>query len=341
MYSLLVSPSTLASRLSAAASGLLPGGSRRWGFLRRALGVTRPVARVAELWGDAGSAWRCGGESHWAELTRVQRRINRRVSGDPAIDPYLYFIQTRLSLPIRLERVLTLGCGFGEFERGLVQYGTIERHDAVDIAAKAVQKAQELAKEAGLSHLHYEVSDLNERTFETRAYDCVFGVHAVHHVERLEHLFGQVRRALKPGGWFVLNEFVGPSRFQWTDRQLEVINCLLLALPERFRRESVHGGRIKEPVVRPTIAQMRAMDPSEAARSAEIVPLAQRFFDVVDLRGYGGTLLHPLLHEIAGNFKDEVPGGGALLEAICDFEEALIAAGDLTDDFALIVARKP
>ncbi len=297
--------------------------------------------RVSRVWGDAANTWRIGGELHWTELEQVQRRINLRVGGDPGVDPYLHFIKTYLGLPLHLDHALTLGCGFGELERGLAQYGTVVRHDAIDIAPGAVAEATRLASAGGHSHIRYWAADLNQVQLEPESFDCVFGVHAVHHLERLEHVFAEVRRALRPGGWFVLNEFVGPTRFQWTQRQLEVVNGLLAALPERLRRNRAHEGRIKSKVERPTIPEMCRIDPSEAVRSAEIMSLLPRSFEVVEFKGYGGTVLHLLLHEIAGNFQDDTPGARALLDAICDLEEALIAEGSLSHDFAFVVARRP
>jgi len=296
------------------------------------------MATVSEVWGDEAGSWRTGGKLHWTELAQVQRRINRRVSGDPDVDPYLHVIKRYFSLPLDLDRVLTLGCGFGEIERGLVQYGTIGRHDAFDVAPGAIAKAHSEAAAQALNHVHYEIADLNRAVLERNAYDWVLGVHSVHHISCLEHLFAEVRAALKPGGLFALNEFVGPSQFQWTDRQLEVVNGLFAVLPASLRRNRAHSGTPKPHVTRPTIAEMNRIDPSEAIRSAEILALLPRYFEILEVRGWGGTVLHLLLHEIAGNFE-EVTGGPAILDAVCEVEEALIAAGDLTDDFALIVCR--
>jgi hypothetical protein len=135
-----------------------------------------------------------------------------------------------------------------------------------------------------------------------------------------------------------MNEFVGPSRFQWADRQLEVVNGLLRALPEFFRRSTVDG-RIKREVTRPTAEEMIATDPSEAVRSAEILHVAESFFEIVEVRPYGGTVLHVLLDDIAGNFARPEDGGRDLLAAVCDLEWALVTAGELTSDFAVVVAQ--
>jgi SAM-dependent methyltransferase len=299
------------------------------------------TARVSRHWGKQGGNWRLGGAMHWTEIPAVQRRINTRISGDPNVDPYLYVIRRYFAGALPVARALTLGCGTGELERGLVQYGFCSHHDAFDIAAESIRKARDAAREAGLTHIRYETCDINRMALEPDAYDCAFGVHSVHHLEALEHVFSEVRKALKPGGYFILNEFVGPTRFQWTDRQLEVINGLLRALPPQLRIRCDGSGRMKQKVRRPTIAEMKRTDPSEAMRSAEILRLLPTYFEVVEVKGYGGSVLQMLLYEIAGNFQNADPETGAILETLSDLEEQLIALGDLHDDFALIVARKP
>ena len=82
---------------------------------------------------------------------------------------------------------------------------------------------------------------------------------------------------------------------------------------------------------------MIAVDPSEAVRSAEIMPVLQTLFDVIEFRPLGGAILQFLLADIAGNFQDEV--GEQLLENFFRLEDTLMACGDLPSDFAYIVAR--
>src|SRR5438309_514355 len=81
--------------------------------------------------------------------------------------------------------------------------------------------------------------------------DAVFAHQSVHHVERLEALYATVRDALRPDAVFHLHEFVGPSRFQWSDAQLRLVNGLLDELPARLRR--LPSGAAKPEVPRPTV----------------------------------------------------------------------------------------
>ncbi|HMM36726.1 MAG TPA: class I SAM-dependent methyltransferase [Thermoanaerobaculia bacterium] len=296
------------------------------------------AASVAEVWGEQAGTWSIGGVRHWTELARVQAILNRRVSGDEAVDPYLWFLRTRLEGRLPVARALTIGCGGGDLERGLATYGFAASHDAFDVAPGAIERARTAASEAGPGCVRDSVANGNDLKLEASADDVVFGVHSIHHIERLERLFEQIARSLKPDGLFFMNEFVGPTRFQWSDRQLEVVNGLLRALPARYRRSTVGDG-LKERFPRPTVAEMVASDPSEAVRSSEILALAEAHFELLEVRPYGGTILHLLLHDIAGNFSGSSPGGPELLEAIADLEWALVSSGDLPSDFAVVVAR--
>jgi SAM-dependent methyltransferase len=250
----------------------------------------------------------------------------------------MYFLGTRLSGRLPVDAALTIGCGEGALERGLAGHSFAARHDAIDVAPRAVERAAAAARQAGLGQLRYRVADANALELEPASYDVVLGVQAVHHVERLEHLFRQVAIALRPGGLLFLDEFVGPSRFQWTTHQLEVVDGILSSMPRRLRR-SLADGRVRRRARRPTIREVRATDPSEAVRSGEIIAVLTESFEVLELRPYGGTVLHLLLDDLAGNFGPSVPGGPELLAAIADLEWALVSSGDLPSDFAVVVAR--
>ena len=82
---------------------------------------------------------------------------------------------------------------------------------------------------------------------------------------------------------------------------------------------------------------MNAGDPSEAIRSSELLLLLSQYFQVIEVKGYGGTLLHLLLEDIAGNFGEDQ---NHHLERLFDLEDEMIDSGVLEDDFATIIAQK-
>jgi 2-polyprenyl-3-methyl-5-hydroxy-6-metoxy-1,4-benzoquinol methylase len=295
------------------------------------------IRRVKHRWGKEAETSEAG--LHWTEHPAVQRRINTKVSGSAAVDPYQHLVGflNRNGAVLPLQRCLTLGCGGGELERGLAKYDFCLRHDAYDVADRAIEQARRAAEKHGLTHVNYQTADVNRLSLPPRTYDVVFNVMSAHHFWNLEHVFQQVRNSLKPDGVFFLNEFIGPTKFQWTDRQLEIVNGLLRVLPPKYRMTS--GKWLKTKVRRPTLFWMEFSDPSEAVRSGQIVGSLSEHFTIVEKKDYGGTLLHLLLQRIAHNFDCVAANDGKLLQMMFDIEDQLLEAGDIASDFSVIIAR--
>lgn len=237
------------------------------------------------------------------------------------------------------ELVLSIGSGDGDIERYCLATGLARRFEAFDASAGAVELARRLAGQHHVQdHVEYFTADLNAHRFAAGRYDAALASMSVHHIRDLEHLFSEVRRALKSGALFMMNEYVGPNQFQWTDRQLELADALLLRIPERYR-VSLQSGHVKVRNARQPIDHMNAVDPTEAVRSADIVSLLRTHFDLVERVDYGGTLLNLVLEEIAGNFAG-TPEDLAVLEPLFEAERDCLRRGVLPSDFAVLVARK-
>jgi len=303
----------------------------RWFFSRK------HIEKVKHTWG-AGTIW--GGKDlrHWLQHPAVQARINFKVSGRPNVNRFEYFLNEYLAGKMPVGRALTLGCGVGELERGLCHYNFAQRHEGVDISDEAIRRAVESA--AGLPQIEYRCENLDALVLTPDSYDVIFGVSSIHHVQALEHLFSQVQRALKTGAYFFLDEYIGPTRFQWTDEQLRVMNEQLRLLPKNLRRSVTGHREFKHAIERKSLEEILLADPSEAIRSAEIVPLLSRFFKVIEIKGYGGSVIHELLYDIAGNFSEENPGSLDHLQTLFRVEDEMIAGGRLQHDFAVIIAQR-
>ena len=73
--------------------------------------------RVKAVWGEQAGTWYVGRGVHWLEHKKVQERIDRKVTGGGAGDRFHHFVTKYFSDRTPVERVLTLGCGSGVFER--------------------------------------------------------------------------------------------------------------------------------------------------------------------------------------------------------------------------------
>ncbi|MGZ5473346.1 MAG: class I SAM-dependent methyltransferase [Thermoanaerobaculia bacterium] len=189
---------------------------------------------------------------------QVRLYINESISGNPGFWPMDWF--SRQYSP-RFARALSIGCGTGALERDLLKRGICDRFDAFDGSPVSLDVAKTEAAKLGLSeHIHYSIADFNEPKLPRRAYNAVFFQQSAHHVAKLEKLFRAVLRSLKPGGVLYLDEYIGPSRSDWNDRLLGPLRSINKLLPEEVRTRD----DLPLPI--------QWDDPSEAIRSAEILP---------------------------------------------------------------------
>lgn len=291
---------------------------------------------TATRWGDAEFTHQLA-RVQWMASPMVQLHLNERSTGSAARD-WLTAWAPRF-FPDGDLRVLVLGCGEGWLERALARRPEIVQIDAIDVASDAVSRARDAAAREGLDKITYRVADLNVETLGPESYGVIIAHSVLHHVERLEHAFTEIERALKPGGSFLMNEYVGPHHFQYGDDVHEIINELLRAIPERFRRGTVQPGLYSEKR-RATEQEIIAEDPSEAVRSDELLPMMAARFAIIDRIDLGGTVLQHLLYDIVPNFEFDVSLARSVVELLCICDAALVDAVAIPSDYVLVAARK-
>jgi SAM-dependent methyltransferase len=182
--------------------------------------------------------------------------------------------------------------------------------------------AQSLASSHGMGErLTYFVGDFNAPMRRSQRYDAIFFHQSLHHVWKLERLFFDTLRVLRRNGLVYLDEYVGPSRFEWTDENLALQRAAFQTIPAALRRVAELPPPIQED------------DPSEAFRSSEIVPLLHRGFDIIERRDYGGTILSVLFPAV-----DFAHAPSDLVDDLIKTEQRLLAEG-APSFYTIIVAR--
>lgn len=312
---------------------------RRWPDLvsafRSNLSRQEPSDIVAGVWDDATGL----AGTQWQDTPGIGKRWNQMITGDPD-QGYIEYVVEKYLTATQPSHVLSLGCGNGWWEQAWAAKYPFSTVIGYDISPRSIETARRSAREmATRTVFEYQVADVNSLNLGTHVFDLVLMNAALHHADHLEHVLSQVASHLSAEGLFVLNEFVGPSRFQWTDRQLEIINGLLAVMPHRYRESRLIPGRYKAQVSRPTIEHMLRTDPSEAVRSAEIMHVLPDYFEIVECKPWGGAVLHLLLYEIAGNFSENRPEDVRLLHTLFEIEDQLLQLGDIGSDFVFMVCR--
>jgi SAM-dependent methyltransferase len=225
------------------------------------------AARENEVWGKILTERESSEIAIEDSKAAATLRVNRNYSS---------LIQVANQKGLKFEHGLTLGCGAGRCERDLISRGVCRSFHGIDISEDAVAKAREIAKEQNLP-VTYEVADLNFVRLPEKTFDLVVAQTCLHHILFLEHVADQIWRSLKNGGYLWIHDFVGETQFQYDDKRLAIINQVLAILPEKLRR-NLMTGRTTTEIKRPEPGCLGS--PFESIRSAEIVPVFQRWFTI-------------------------------------------------------------
>lgn len=161
---------------------------------------------------------------------------NILASGDPKKSWLTVFHEQMQSKGITPGHALSIGCGSGLLERQMIQEGICTSVEGCDLSEELLKLAEEQARAVN-APITYFMADLNSHDFPENSYDLIIGAGIFHHVENLEHLFASLKRSLKPNGVFLMYDYVGPSRFQWSPTQITRCNEWLERLPLKYKKK--------------------------------------------------------------------------------------------------------
>jgi SAM-dependent methyltransferase len=296
--------------------------------------ISEPSSKVSELWSSQFDKMRADA-SYWDNNSIVREHIYRLITGSQSHWlPWLF--NEYFKLAANFDRVLSIGCGDGAHELEILRTGKVKFLQAFDLSEGAVQTARKRLQDAGIPSSSYciDVADANNLTEHFGKFDLILCIASAHHISNLEGLFGFVRKSLNQRAPFILLEFIGPTRFQWTDRQLDLINRILDVLdPVYVKRQGLLVGR-------PTEEEMIAYDPSEAVRSSDIMAVVSRYFEIECRRDYNGAIIHQLFPHLNAIFSDKKDSGfDSIIRLILLFEDVITKLGYLSPDFTLLVCR--
>ncbi len=95
---------------------------------------------------------------------------------------------------------LEVGCGRGGGSSYIAKYLKPESMTGVDLCDRAIRFCRNRYSAEGLSFSHGDALDLS---FEDNSFDVVINVESSHHYADMDLFLREVRRVLKPGGYFL------------------------------------------------------------------------------------------------------------------------------------------
>lgn len=251
-------------------------------------------------------------QSHvsWMADPEVRQYINLCVGQTEPLWPLDWL--TRVLKGRTFRRALSIGCGDGALERDLVRRGLARSVHAFDASLTSLHLARTAAASAGCAgRIRYFAADFNEPCLPRNTYDMVFFQQSMHHVGKLEKLLREVLLSLTPDGLLYMDEFVGPSRHEWTPPHMKAQQAVYQMLPRRIR----YVEELPFPI--------RGEDPSEAIRSGDILEQLAVGFEVIERRDYGGNLLSIIFPAVAWSAAPP-----DLVAQLIESERQLLKAGE-------------
>lgn len=295
----------------------------------------------------------------WLGCETCIKHIQRKVSGDENTHWINYAIEKYLAPAIGQKeackdqsayRCLILGANEGWIERELCRHGFIGEIVASDIADKALARAAEKSKALGYENITYVVADLNEELENVPGtFDFIIFEGVLHHIVNIESCLQRLESKLVSGGVMLGTEFHGPFRFQLNEHQVNWINAALAVIPKSLRPfpRDEFGNHPASPqenmrvhYVAPSEESIRQMDPSEAICGFKLRELFTNGFDVIEEKGFGGTLLSYMVGHFDFKRANEDAFANSWLKVLIQTEDTLISTGILEDEYVFWVLKK-
>jgi ubiquinone/menaquinone biosynthesis C-methylase UbiE len=149
---------------------------------------------------------------HWGGVERDPR--NPQIWHDSGLfeiffgKEYRHMVETAIQSGPRL---LELGCGEGNLAIELASKGM--QVTAVDLSEQRIERARSKATHLAIRPT-FLVADLNTASFPQGPFDCVVAHDSLHHILSLDRVCSEVKNALKPGGRFLVIDYIGMGLFR-------------------------------------------------------------------------------------------------------------------------------
>ena len=113
------------------------------------------------------------------------------------------------------EHVLDIGCGSGQITREAARMAQAGSALGVDISAPAIERARELARAQEIHNVTFECADAQVCPFPQAFFDLAMSRFGTMFFDDPVAAFGNVGRALRPGGRLVMMVWQAAERNEW------------------------------------------------------------------------------------------------------------------------------
>jgi len=286
----------------------------------------------------------------WLAAGVCQQFINRAISGNKMVGATQYMVEKYLrGASDSSLSILVVGSNEGNMTVGLRGFGFAGHITETDIADKAMRRAANRYNSLGLTNITQIQADLNKVAI-AGPFDVIIAEGVLHHIDNIDFCLDNLLKSLRPNGLLLAVEYIGPIRFQLSDLNLQWINAALDAMPRQLRPFE-KGVRANFPPTAEDAARVyyvvgseeviRELDPSEACIGEILDDRLRSKFDVLERKGFGGTLLSYMTGHFDFARSNSDPFARDWLKCLINLEQTVIQTGILKDHFCFYALRSP
>jgi SAM-dependent methyltransferase len=257
--------------------------------------------------------------SNWWDSEFLRHYVNEQICDLPGREDGIAAALRNHVGDRRLARGLSIGFGDAKKELALLQSGLVKAFDLYEISPKQIAAARTAFASVGMAG-HANFLTQNPLSAPSAPlYDLIYWDHSLHHMLDVPATLRWCKTALAPNGVICINDYVGPTRLQWTAQEAKAANAFLTSFDKKY------GIAIPKVSKGNPLKRLRLFlkDPSEAPQSDLIESACADIFPGFRLRPLGGAMLNMCGGMVMG--LEAIPEG--LLEDFANADRECAGAG--------------
>lgn len=213
---------------------------------------------------------------------------------------------------------VSFACGIGWKEIELIKRRMVDHFTLVELSPVLCNEAKLLARANGISdRVSIVCSSFEDFDSQGRQFDLVYWDAALHHMSDTEKAIQFSIDALRDGGVFFADDYVGPSYNQYGAEMYDLGDHIRSLLPRAwFSGDSA----IPKTLGRYGIEDVLATDPTEAADSSSILPSAARLMPGAKIYPMGGITYMVACREAFGKFTAGCEKSDSIMRLMFELE---------------------
>ncbi len=287
--------------------------------------------KIGRFWSDSlKNNNNAGKKLRWWESSLIIKHINKLVSGEECLgfsQGLLNKIKESYGKYLPFEKGISVGCGTGAKEMNLIRQNIVSSFELFEFSEERISSGVEAAKKSGIEdRVCFKNGNAFEEVKEAGMYDFVYWNNSLHHMPDVSEAVKWSKKILRKNGLFVMDDFVGPSRFQWSDEALDIASKVRAVFKDSKYltnpKDSINF--LSTAIKRPNKEALIERDPSEAEDSERIPEEVKKHFPDAEIIKTGGTIYNLTLADMINNFDEKKQEDKLLLDLLMIIDELCI-----------------